>query len=152
MELYTASAIMSFYDKLEEQTARFYEDLVDNEKYIEGKEIFLAFAREDKKHREIVLRAYREVITDAVEVGFSFTGLHESDYSIDTELTEDLSYSDILRKALEIEEKIYKFCVDVSEKSRGLLDDISHVFERVAKRKAERKLRLMSILERQQLG
>lgn len=147
MDLYTASAIMSFYNKLEEQSARFYEDLADNEKYSEGKEVFLAFAREDRNHSEMVLRAYREVITDAFEAGFSFTGLHESDYRINTELTEDLSYSDILRRAIEIEEKLYRFCADVSEKSRGLLEDISHVFERVAKRKADRKLRLESLLK-----
>lgn len=152
MDLYTASAVTSFYDKLEEQAARFYENLADNEKYSDGKEIFLAFAREDRKHREMVLRAYREVITDAFEAGFSFTGLQESDYRINTELTEDLSYSDILRRALEIEEKLYRFCTDVSEKSRGLLDDISHAFERVAKRKADRKLRLESLLKEQQLS
>lgn len=149
MVLYTASAIMSFYDKLEEQSARFYENLAANEKYSEGKEVFLAFAREDERHKEMVLRTYREVITDAYEAGFSFTGLHESDYRTNTELTEDLSYPNILRKALEIEEKIYRFCMDVSERSRGLMEDVSHVFERVARRKADRKLRLESLREKQ---
>ncbi|MHA1675814.1 MAG: ferritin family protein, partial [Candidatus Njordarchaeales archaeon] len=141
------SAVVSFYERLEEQVAKFYEELASNERYSEGKGIFLALAKEDRRHREMVLRAYREIITDAFEAGFSFTGLRESDYRIDIELAEDLSFSDVLRRALEIEEKIYRFCIDVSEGSKGLLDGLSHVFERVAKRKADRKIRLKSLLE-----
>jgi len=152
LDLYTASAIMSLYGKLEEQSARFYEDLAANERYSEGGEVFLAFAREDKRHRGMMLRAYQETITDAFEVVHSFSGLRESDYRIDTELTEDLSYSDILRRAAEVEERIYRFCVDVSEKSRELLDDLSHAFEGVAERKASRRLRLESLLEEHHLG
>ena len=150
MDLYTASAITSFYSKLEEQSAGFYERLAGDERCSEGREVFLAFTMEDRKNREMVLRAYQETITDAFEAVFSFSGLHEGDYRVNTELTEDLSCLDILRRAVEVEEKIYRICVDVSEKSRRLLDDLSHAFEAVAKRKANRKMKLGSLLRKHQ--
>lgn len=149
MVLNTASAIISFYSKLEDRIAKFYEDQALNDKCSEVRETFLAFAEEGRKHRDAVLRAYREVITDAIETGFSFSGLHESDYEINTELMDDLSFFDILKKAIDVEEKSYKFCTDVSESSRALLADITHAFGWVAKRKAKRKLILESLLDEQ---
>ena len=146
MGLNTSSAVVTFYEELEERAARFYEQLA--ERYPEVRESFLTFAREARKHREMVLRAYREAITDAFETGFSFTGLNEGDYKINTELTENMSYSDAIKRALEMEEKIHRFCMDVSQRSKGLQADISHTFERAAKRKTERKLILESLLEK----
>lgn len=148
LELNTASATVAFYSRLEDQAEKFYEELARNEKYGKGRETFLAFARENKKHREMVLRVYREVVTDAIETCYSFTGLNESDYGVDTELTEDMGYSDILGIALKVEENIRKFCIDANERSRSLLADLPQAFEKVAKRKASRKLILELLLGR----
>ena len=41
MVLYTVSAVVSFYERLEEEAAKFYEELASNERYSEGKGIFL---------------------------------------------------------------------------------------------------------------
>jgi len=144
--LNTTSAVITFYEQLEEKAARLYERLAD--KCPEGRGSFLALAGEARKDRKTVLRAYREAITDAFETGFSFTGLNEDDYKINTELPENMSYSDTVKRALEMEEKIHRFCTDVSQRSKELQADISNTFERAAKRKTERKLILQSILER----
>lgn len=145
MELNTTSAVLTFYAQLGGKAAQFYEHLA--KRYPEVKETFLALARETEKHRESVLRAYREAITDAFETGFSFTGLNEGNYRIETESTEDVSFSDAVRRAIEIEEKIHRFCIIVSDKSRGLQSDISHVFERAAKRSVEHKLTLEALVK-----
>jgi len=147
MGLNTASAVISFYSKLEDQAAKFYEDLARNEKYAEGRETFLAFARENKRHKEEVLRAYRQVITDALEACF-FASLNESAYQVKTELTEDMSYSDVLKIAMELEERIYKFCIDAGKSSKSLLAGIPKAFERVAEIKAKRKLKLRSLYDK----
>lgn len=151
MELNTASAVISFYSRLEERIRKFYEDLASNKKYSDGSETFQAFAKESRKLREMVLRAYREVITDAIEAGFSFPSLCESDYEIDMDLTDDLSFSDILKIAIYVEEKSYKFCTDVSESSRDLLADITQAFKWVANRKAKRRQILESLLDAQKM-
>lgn len=151
MELNTASAVISFYSRHEERITKFYEDLASNKKYSDGRETFQAFAKESRKLREMVLRTYREVITDAIEAGFSFPSLCESDYEMDMELKDDLSFSDTLKMAIDVEEKSYKFCTDVSESSRDLLADITQAFKWVAIRKAKRRQILESLLDAQKM-
>lgn len=147
MALHTASAIISFHSRLEDQTAKFYSSVVENEKYSDGRETFLAFAQENKKQKAMIRRTYQEVITDAFEACFSFTDLHEDAYRIDIELTDDLSYAEVLEKAINIEEKSDTFCTQVSEKSKALLAGISRAFKRAAKSKMKRKLLLQSLLD-----
>jgi len=137
--LNTASLIISFYSRLEDQIAGFYEDLARNERYSDGRGTFLAFAKENKKHKEMVQRTYREVITDAIETGFSFSRLDERDYQVNTSLIEGPSFSDALKMAIDIEDKSFRFCANVSESSKALLADISQAFAWVANRKAKRK-------------
>ena len=145
--LNTASAIISFFGRLEDQIIELYENLAANEKYSEAKDTFLALAKDNKRDRETVQRVYQEVVTDAIETGFSFTGLNEDDYQISTELAEGLSYSNVVRMAIDAEDKSSKFCIDASESSRSLLADIPQAFEWVAKRKNRRKEQLASLLE-----
>ena len=145
--LNTASAIISFFGRLEDQIIELYENLAANEKYSEAKDIFLALAKDNKRDREMVQRVYQEVVTDAIETGFSFTGLNENDYQITTELAEGLSYSNVVRMAIDAEDRSSKFCIDASESSRSLLADIPQAFEWVAKRKNRRKEQLASLLE-----
>ncbi len=148
MALITASAAISFHGKLEEQAAKFYENLARNEKYVAGKETFLAFAEENKKHGAMVLTAYRQVITDAMEACFAFTNVNESDYTFSTDLPEGASYSDALKVAMNVEEKIYKFCVDAAKCSKGLLADVPQAFERLVIKKAKRKQILKALITR----
>lgn len=145
--LNTASAIISFFGRLEDQIIELYENLAANEKYSEAKDIFLALAKDNKRDREMVQRVYQEVVTDAIETGFSFTGLNEKDYQITTELAEGLSYLNVVRMAIDAEDRSSKFCIDASESSRSLLADIPQAFEWVAKRKNRRKEQLASLLE-----
>ena len=150
--LHTASAIISFHSRLEDQTAKFYSAVSENEKYSDGRETFLAFAKENKKQNAMIRRTYQEVITDAFEACFSFTNLHEDEYRIDNELTDDLSYVEVLEKAINIEEKSDTFCTQVSEKSEALLPGITQAFKRVAKSKMKRKLLLQSLLDIEESG
>ena len=56
---------------------------------------------------------------------------------------ESLAY--VLRKALDIEERIGKFYSDAAEKSKGLLADVPRAFERIARKRQERKEKLQSL-------
>ncbi len=143
MQLTTASQIISFAKELEDKAAKFYQELAA--RYPEAKEVFSSFAKENKKNEIVVQRTYNEVVTDALETGFSFEGLEADPYMIDVDLAQNVSLSSAVRKAQEIEERIENFYTTAARMSKGLLADISRTFERIAKKRTERKGKLASL-------
>jgi len=142
MELNTASATISFAKKLEEDSAKFYEDL--SQRYAKDVDVLLSFAKENRKNIVQIERTYFGVITDAIEGCFAFN-INPDEYVFETELAEKASYSDALEKALEIEEKIIKFYSDAAEQSKSLMADIPRAFVMVAKKRDNRKAILKSL-------
>jgi len=145
MEQPTASAIIDFAEKLEEDSSNFYENLA--EKFAEKKSVFLSFAQESRKNKVLVTRTYRETITDALEACFSFEGLNLNVYAVTANLTKDTEYSEALRMAIELEDKAHKFYSNVAELSKCLLATIPGAFRKVAERRSNRKQILKSLLD-----
>lgn len=146
MEINTASAAISFARKLEEDSAKFYEDL--SQKYPKSKDVFLTFAKENTKNVVQVERAYYGVITDAIEGCFAFN-IDPEAYSFKNELPEDSSYSEALAGAMDMEEKIIKFYSDAAEQSKSLMADVPRAFKMVAKKRGNRQLTLKSLLSKE---
>ena len=146
MSLNTTSAVISFYSKQQDQVAGFYEQLANKKQYSSAKDSFLSLAKETHKHKEMVERAYREVITDALEACFAFA-MNEGDYVISTDVPKDARYPEVVRKAIELEERQHKFCVDASQKSSCLMSDVTQAFARVAKKKLSHITTLTSLLD-----
>lgn len=147
--LTTTSAIISFYEHQTKKATRFYQWLAESLGNVEYREVFNAIVAENKQHQKMIVRAYREVITDAIEAGFAFSDLHQTDYIVNLDLDEEASFVDQLQCAIELEKRAFTFCNHVSERSRTLLADISYAFESVAKRKAARLPMLRAILDQQ---
>jgi len=124
----TCSAIISFAQKLEDNSSKFYEALAA--KSTKGEEAFLAFAKESRKNKLLVTRTYQETITDALEACFIQIDL--SDYLAEMTLEEDMSYLDALKMAIKLEEKASNFYLDVAERSKSLLATIPRAFRKVA--------------------
>ncbi|MBA7531583.1 hypothetical protein ES705_23796 [subsurface metagenome] len=143
MGINTASAAISFTKKLEEDSAKFYEDL--SRRYARDEDVLLSFAKENRKNIVQIERAYYGVISDAIEGCFAFN-IDPDDYAFKTELAEGASYSDALGKALEMEEKIIKFYSDAAEQSKSLMADVPRAFILVAKKRDNRKAMLESLL------
>lgn len=143
MQLQTASQVINLAVELEGKSAKFYEDLA--EKYEEGKEFFLSFVKENKKNKLLVQRVYNEVVSDALETGFSFEDLGVDDYLIEINLAEDISLPDVFKTALDIEAKIERFYLNAAKKSKSFLADISRVFEKIGKKRDERKEKIKSL-------
>ena len=139
MELNTASAVISFARKLEEDGIKLYEGLT--QKYPQDREALLAFAGENKRNVVQVERAYYGVITDAIEGCFSFK-IEPEQYRFETELGEDVSYSDALSQAINMEDRTIKFYSDAAEQSKSLLADVPRIFTMVAKKRGERLSKL----------
>ncbi len=140
----TCSAIISFAEKLEGNSSKFYDELA--EKYTEDKEIFLAFAKESRKNKVLVTRTYQETITDALEA--CFIQINLSDYLTEPTLKEGMKYLDALKTAIELEEKAIRFYFDAAKRSESLLATIPRAFGKVAERRNNRKLKLKSLLDK----
>ncbi len=142
----TASAIITFAEKLEDDSSKFYRSLA--EEYPEGKETFLAFAKESEKNKVQVTRTYQETITDALEACFSFEDLKLNDYTTEIDLKEIKSCSDALAKAIELEDKATKFYSDAAELCKSLLATIPVALRKVAERRNNRKRVLKALLNK----
>ena len=146
MELHTASEVISFAKKLENESAKFYQDL--SLKYDKDEEVFLSLVKENGKNVVQIERAYYGVITDAIEGCFAFD-INPDEYAFNTELAEKASYSDALAKAVEIEEKIIKFYSDAAEQSKSLMADVPRSFTMVARKRSNRIPKLKSLVGRE---
>ena len=142
MRLQTASATISFAKKLEDESAKFYQDLT--QRYAEGKDTFLSFARENGENVVQIERAYYGVITDAIEGCFAFN-IEPEAYKVETALADGVSYSDALGRAIKLEEKIGKFYSDAAEQSQSLMADVPRVFVMIAKKRNNRIAKLRSL-------
>jgi len=141
--LHTASEVLTLAKKLENESAKFYEDL--SQRYAKDVDVLLSFAKENGKNVVQIERAYYGVITDALEGCFAFN-INSDAYTVETTLAEDVSYSDALDKAIELEEKIAEFYTDAAEQSKSLMADVPRAFEMVAKKRNNRKAKLKSFI------
>ena len=143
MAINTASAAISFARKLEEDSAKLYEDL--SQRYSKSKDVFLTFAKENKKNVVQIERAYYGVITDAIEGCFAFN-MNPDEYILKTELLGESSLSEALQKAIEIEEQVIRFYSKAAEQSKSLMADVPRAFTLIAKKREGREAQLRSLL------
>lgn len=145
MNLHTASEVISFARKLENESAKFYQDL--SQKYAQDKDVFLSWAKENAKNIVQIERAYYGVITDAIEGCFAFD-VNPTRYALETELAEKASHTDALAKATEMEEKIVRFYSDAAEQAKSLMADVPRNFVIIARKRNERISRLRALIEK----
>jgi rubrerythrin len=68
-----------------------------------------------------------------------------SDYMVDAEFNPDMSYADILRKAMKMEERSLKLYNDMKEKNND--ENLMKLFSFLANEEAKHKLRLEKIYD-----
>jgi len=134
MVLLTASAVVNFLVKLEETSTSFYTNLARI--FPEKKDVFESYAKENKKNAASVKRVYQEVISDALDGGFSFQ-MNETDYIFDDSV-EDLSFNSAIDKAIVIERNIESAYSNAAEMSRSLISDLPRLFNRMAQKRKKR--------------
>ena len=145
MAINTCSGAISFARELENESAKFYQNL--SERFTKDKDVFLSFAKENGEYITQIERAYYGVISDALEGCFAFN-INPQEYGLKTDFAEKASYSEALGRALEIEEKIIKFYSDAAEQSKSLMADVPRAFKMVAKKRVGRQTVLKALLDR----
>jgi len=142
----TASAIMTFTEKLEDYSATLYQEF--GERYPESRDLFFSFAEESKKNKTLIVRTYQETITDALEACFCFRGMNLAKYSLNASPSKHAKYVDALKSALQLEEKATEFYCEVARLSENLLATIPRVFKKTAERRKIRQQVLRSLAEK----
>lgn len=145
MIINTCSGAMSFAKELENESAKFYQNL--SERYAKNKDLFLSFVKENGDYITQVERAYYGVISDALEGCFAFN-INRQEYGLRTDLTEKSSYSEALAKAIEMEEKIIKYYLEAAEQSKSLMADVPRALKMVAKKRTNRQSTLRTFLDK----
>jgi hypothetical protein len=144
MQLKTSASVMSFTKQLEADSAVFYEKIA--EKYPQAAELFLTFSKENNKYSTMIQRAYYGVITDAIEGCFAFS-VETDKYMFEKEPAKEISYTDALDQAIDIEQKLISFYTDAAEQSKAFMADVPRTFLIVAKKRKNREDRLRALLK-----
>jgi rubrerythrin len=128
--------ILDYAIDQEQQAADFYANLAGRAEKAGMKEILLEFAAEEQRHKERLLAVKNgdHELTPEQEV----LDLKISDYLVEVDATDDISYQDALIVAMKRERAAYELYRDMAEKiPEGRLRE---VFEGLAKEEAKHKL------------
>jgi rubrerythrin len=140
----TASAIISFAEKLEDDSSKFYEQLA--KKYERNEELLFSFADESRKNKVLLVRTYQETITDALEACF-IGGIDMDDYVTKTSLPDEASYATALKIAIDLEDTASRFYSDSAGRSESMLATIPRALRKVAERRNKRKPKLKLLFD-----
>ena len=142
MGISTCSGAISLSRELENESAKFYQELAKS--YEQDKDLFLNFAKENAKYVIQIERTYYGVITDAIEGCFAFD-LNPEDYKVGAVPAKDATYANVLKEALAMEEMMVRFYQVAAEQSKHLMADVPRTFTLVAKKRNERIQKLKSL-------
>lgn len=140
----TASAIITFAETLEEDSAKFYERLAS--KHLQNADLFLSFSKQCKSDKKLIVLTYRETITDALEACFSFEGVVLPEISL-AEIGTETTFSQDLMIAIEFERIAVSFYTNMLNCSKALLSTISKSFEKVSERREKRRQQMETLLD-----
>jgi rubrerythrin len=135
--------IIKFAIDKEIKSYNFYTDASKVAKYSGAKDLFSDLAQQEVGHRKMLEKLDMEKIAQAkIE---KVPDLKISDYMVDAEFNADMSYADILRKAMKMEERALKLYNDMKEENKDA--NLIKLFSLLANEEAKHKLRLEKIYD-----
>ena len=139
MDLKPYEEIIKFAIEKEIGSFQFYTRASQVAKYSGARELFVDFAQEEEKHRKLLEGITVEKIAQ-LKIEKSVPDLKISDYLVDVEFRPDLSYADILRMAMKMEERSLKLYTDLRESAKD--KEMNRLFEFLAQQEANHKYSL----------
>jgi len=132
----TVDEILDYAIDQEQQAADFYANLAGRAEKAGMKDILLEFAEEEKRHKErlLAVKTGEHELTPEQEV----LDLKISDYLVDVDATDDISYQDALIVAMKRERAAYELYSDMAEKIPA--GKLREVFVGLAREEAKHKL------------
>ena len=144
MRLQTASQVVGAAQRLEKMSSALYDSLAD--RFPHHADVFKSYSKEGTKHAKQIQRAYREVISDALETGFSFD-IDEGTLLLEHQNGDDGESGIGWEQMKDIELSAIRFYQLAACQSESLMADIPVLFSFLAKKRA---LRLRMLSEQEQ--
>ncbi len=135
MELKQYGEIIQFAIEKEVTAFNFYTKASQVAKYSGARELFTDFSKEEEKHRKLLEEITIEKIGQ-LEIE-TVPDLKISDYLVDVEFRTDLSYADILRVAMKMEERSLKLYTDLKQTAKE--KEMKKLFDFLAQQEAKHK-------------
>ena len=133
----TTSQLIALHGELEDRVAEILRSLAQI--HPEAADTLSKLADEGVQHRDMILKVYREGVTDAFEVGYLSKPMDEDEYTVREPKG---SLSSAVKTALLNEDTVIRFCRDAAEDSNQLIPGLPQTFLRLAKRKEKRRAAL----------
>lgn len=132
----TVEEILDYAIGQEQQAADFYENLAGRAEKGGMKEILLEFSAEEQRHKQrlLAVKSGKHELTPEQEV----LDLKISDYLVEVDATDDISYQDALIVAMKRERAAYELYSDMAEKLPE--SNLREVILGLAKEEAKHKL------------
>ncbi len=135
MDVKQYEEILRFAIDKEIGSFNFYTRASQVAKYSGARELFVEFSKEEENHRRLLEGISPEKIQELkIE---SVPNLKISDYMVEIDFRPDLSYADILRVAMKMEERSLKLYSDLRETAKD--DPMKRLFDFLAQQEAKHK-------------
>ena len=141
----TLSQIINHAASLEDKLEKFY-DLIANSFYSD-KDSLLALSKENKKEKISIRKIYSEIVSDALEIGFSFGDINIDEFSLDNFLKKEGSLKDTVSNAIDCEGIVKNFYLLSAKGCKNFFQNIARVFERAAEKKDIRIQKLKDMVD-----
>lgn len=132
----TVDEILDYAIGQEEEAAAFYASLAARAEKAGMKDVLMDFSHEEQRHKERLLAVKQGERTLTPEQ--NVIDLKISDYLVEVEAAEDISYQDALIVAMKREKAAYRLYSDMAEKVPE--GEMKNVFIGLAKEEAKHKL------------
>jgi rubrerythrin len=132
----TVDEILDYAIGQEQQAADFYADMAQRAEKGGMKDIFIEFSREEQRHRDKLLDVKKG--DEELHANQAVIDLKISDYLVEVEPHERISYQDALIVAMKRERAAFQLYSDMAEKVED--DNLKAVFLGLAKEEAKHKL------------
>ena len=147
MDFNSISEILDFAIEKEKEAAEFYQNVSEQEEFIDKKQMMLEFAAEERKHQSM-LEDLKAGNTDQHLDDYPFkwiTDIKRSDYVDEIEYHSGMGYSDLLLMAMKREEKALKLYNDMLSKAES--DAQKKLFKMLCQEEAKHKLALETMFD-----
>jgi rubrerythrin len=133
----SVNQILDFAINAEQEAVEFYNSLAGNAKSEDMKTVFKEFAQEEMSHKAKLLNIKE---TGIFEKSTSHvTDLKIADFTVNVEVTPDISYQDALIVAMKKEKSAFKLYLTLSERADS--KDLKDIFKMLAQEESKHKLR-----------
>lgn len=137
------NVIINFAIEREKEAVAFYQDLQSKASFEAQKEMLKEFEDMEKGHI-VILENIRTKSFEKIEEK-NVQDLHISDYMVEVEPSENMTYQDIIILAMKKEEAAKKLYIDLAEQYTN--SEYEKLFERLAAEEAEHKLKFEKLYD-----